>query len=114
PPGVLPAQGGSHSLAVARRPVNLRNGAMAVLSLLLVFEAVSFLFVGRLNRDEGWYLYASGLVYGGDVPYRDFAFFQMPLSPYLFGLPQLLLGPGLLVGRFTSLAFSAVSVGVGL
>jgi hypothetical protein len=54
------------------------------------------------------------LVYKGDVPYRDFAFFQMPLIPYLYGLPQLLLGPGVLVGRLTSLAFSAVSVGVGL
>jgi hypothetical protein len=97
--------------------VNLKNSVFAILLGLLVFEAVSFLFVGRLNRDEGWYLYASRLVYEGEVPYRDFAFFQMPLSPYLYGLPPALgglLGPGVLVGRFTSLAFSAVSVGVGL
>ena len=94
--------------------MNLRTGAIAALAGLLVFEAVSFVYVGRLNRDEGWYLYASRLVYEGEVPYRDFAFFQMPLSPYLYGLPQQLFGSSVLVGRFTSLALSAVSMGVGL
>jgi 4-amino-4-deoxy-L-arabinose transferase-like glycosyltransferase len=62
-----------------------------------------------LHRDEGWYLYASQLVYRGEVPYLDFAYFQSPLLPYIYGLPQLLAGPGILVGRLTSLVFSIAS-----
>ena len=94
--------------------LRLSDVVIAVLLVLLVFEAISFLFVGRLNRDEGWYLYAARLVYHGQVPYRDFAFFQMPLVAYLYGLPQVVLGSGILAGRFTSLLFSAVAVAVGL
>ena len=74
---------------------------------------VFFALFGASNRDEGWYLYASRLVYEGKIPYKDFPYFQMPLLPYVYGLPQLLFGPSLLVGRLTSFAFSLITVGVG-
>jgi hypothetical protein len=76
--------------------------------------ALAFVFLGNINRDEGWYLYASRLVYQGDIPYRDFPYFQMPLLPYVYGLPQLLFGPSLLVGRLTSFTLSLITVGVGV
>ncbi len=59
-----------------------------------------------VHHDEGWYLYASQLVYRGKLPYLDFAYFQTPLSPYVYGLFQYLAGPSVLVGRLTSLALS--------
>lgn len=40
----------------------------------------------------------------GELPYRDFAFTQAPLTPYVFGLPQVVLGPSLLLGRCTAAA----------
>jgi len=66
--------------------------------------------MGDLNQDEGWYLYAARLVYEGKLPYVDFAYFQPPLLPYIYGLPQALLGPGILTGRLTSLALGLATV----
>lgn len=72
---------------------------------LYAIMSLVFLFFGRLNIDEGWYLYAGKLVYRGELPYRDFAFTQMPLLPYVYGLTQLI-QPGLFVGRLTSFILS--------
>ena len=41
-------------------------------------------WMGGLNQDEGWYLYAANLVSEGNVPYRDFAFTQGPVMPYVY------------------------------
>lgn len=43
-------------------------------------------FLGDLNQDEGWYLYAAKLVGKGEMPYVDFAFTQGPLMPYVYSL----------------------------
>ncbi len=44
------------------------------------------LYLGDLNQDEGWYLYAARLVADGQVPYRDFAFTQGPFMAYAYAL----------------------------
>ncbi|MGH9182610.1 MAG: ArnT family glycosyltransferase [Acidimicrobiales bacterium] len=79
---------------------------------LSAYAALTAVYVGLglPNADEGFYLYASRLVYEGQLPWRDFAFTQMPLLPYVYGLPQLVLGPGLALGRVTSALFSVASV----
>ena len=41
-------------------------------------------WMGGLNQDEGWYLYAANLVAGGKVPYRDFAYTQGPILPIVY------------------------------
>ncbi len=41
-------------------------------------------WLGPLNQDEGWYLLAARHVYGGGVPYRDFAFTQGPVMPVVY------------------------------
>lgn len=76
--------------------------------LLLVYLGANLFLVRTVyvHHDEGWYLYASQLVYRGELPYLDFAYFQTPLLPYVYGLFQHLTGPGILTGRFTSLVFS--------
>jgi hypothetical protein len=82
---------------------------------ILVSPYVALLLVvawfGRPNSDEGWYIYASHLVYDGGLPYRDFAFTQGPALPYVYGLPQLV-RESLIVGRLTSVAFGAAAVGL--
>jgi hypothetical protein len=91
----------------------------AVIGLFATWLATSFYFVraGRLNHDEGWYLYAARLVLEGELPYRDFAFFQAPLLPYVYGLAQQLLGAGIdsaiEAGRLTSWLLGSATIALG-
>lgn len=48
--------------------------------------AAANLFMGELNQDEGWYLYAARLVREGQLPFRDFAFTQGPMLPLVYAL----------------------------
>lgn len=75
----------------------------------MVFSLI-YLFLGGVNADEGWYLYASKLVFQGQIPYRDFAYTQMPLLPYIYGLPQVILFPSIYLGRVTSVLFSTTTL----
>jgi hypothetical protein len=64
------------------------------------------LYFGDLNQDEGWYLYAARLVGEGKVPYRDFAFTQGPVLPYVYAAAQPLIGSaGVLGGRILTALF---------
>jgi hypothetical protein len=51
-----------------------------------LFLGLANLYFGELNQDEGWYLYAAGEVADGSFPYRDFAFTQAPLLPFVYAL----------------------------
>ena len=51
--------------------------------VVLVSAAI---WMGALNQDEGWYLYAAQLVKEGEVPYRDFFFTQAPLMPLVYSI----------------------------
>ena len=48
------------------------------------FLALSSVWLGALNQDEGWYIYASRMVAHGFMPYRDFAFTQGPVMPIVY------------------------------
>lgn len=87
---------------------------LALVAGVLTFMGVLIICIiyGAINSDEGWYLYASKLVYQGQRPYQDFAYTQTPLLPYIYGLPQLLF-PGVLTGRLTSAALTLTGVLVG-
>ncbi len=86
--------------------------AMAGLCLYAI-ESLVYLAFGQLNGDEGWYLYGSTLVLQGLLPYRDFAYTQMPLSPYVYGTLQGV-SPSLLVGRLTSVVISLGTFGMSV
>jgi len=62
-------------------------GGLFGVSLLaaLLLSSGSVLF-GNLNQDEGWYLYAAGMMARGFEPYRDFAFTQGPMLPRVYAL----------------------------
>ena len=66
------------------------------LAALLLWVILGWLNVywADLNQDEGWYLYAADLVIAGDMPYRDFAFTQGPLLPYVYAPARALLVEG--------------------
>lgn len=48
------------------------------------FLSAAAIWLGGLNQDEGWYLYAANLVAEGEIPYRDFFFTQGPVMPYFY------------------------------
>jgi hypothetical protein len=93
------------SSGVARALAVVTVGAVVVYALV----SLVFVFRGRLNADEGWYLYAGRLAWRGQLPYRDFAFTQMPLTAYVYGLLQIV-KQSLYLGRITSLGFAVAAV----
>ncbi|HEY8490506.1 MAG TPA: hypothetical protein VIO14_05895 [Dehalococcoidia bacterium] len=81
--------------------------------VLYLCLGLAYLVLGQPNADEGWYLYAGRLALRGELPYRDFAYTQMPLLPYVYGVPQALFGESVYLGRATSLLFSTGAAGLG-
>lgn len=63
------------------------KSSFAALSLFAIavlgFAAV---WIGGVNQDEGWYLYAANLVAEGKMPYRDFFYTQGPLLPVVYSV----------------------------
>lgn len=77
-----------------------------LLFCLLVAAAVTASVVGQHNGDEGWYLHAGRRVVAGDIPYKDFAFTQAPLSAYVYGaILHVVPGHRIRTGRIVSLLF---------
>ena len=68
-------------------------------------------WMGGLNQDEGWYLYAANLVAEGQTPYRDFFYTQGPMLPYVYsafvGIWQ---AGGVLGARIFTLALGTVGI----
>jgi hypothetical protein len=65
-----------------------------------------------VNADEGFYMVAGWRVLGGQRPYRDFFFPQMPYTPYVEAAMLMLTGPSLLAGRMISVAAGALCAGL--
>ena len=55
---------------------------IAILAFAVLAGAAVWL--GGLNQDEGWYLYAANLVADGKMPYRDFFYTQGPMMPIVY------------------------------
>ena len=56
--------------------------ALAVIAFAVLGAAAVWL--GGLNQDEGWYLYAANMFADGRLPYRDFQYTQGPLLPIVY------------------------------
>jgi len=63
----------------------MKNAVYWLLAIgaFLVLGAAA-VWLGGLNQDEGWYLYAANLVAEGKVPYRDFSYTQGPMLPFVY------------------------------
>lgn len=83
---------------------------LAVAASWLVLSGLN-LWMGELNQDEGWYLYAAKQITEGRLPYRDFAFTQPPLLPLVYSWAYSWVGNlGLLGGRVLTWIFGALGV----
>lgn len=83
---------------------------LAVAVCWLVLSALN-LWMGELNQDEGWYLYAAKRITEGRLPYRDFAFTQPPLLPVVYSWAFNWVGRfGLLGGRVLTWLFGALGM----
>lgn len=85
----------------------------AILATIILTAAN--IYLGELNQDEGWYLYAARLTAEGQMPYRDFAFTQGPTMPLIYAVFNPLIEKhGLLAGRWITamLGLAAAAAGV--
>jgi hypothetical protein len=99
------------SRAIVRPP----HQRLVRLALVIFLAEIGVLFFFRqINLDEGWYLWASKLVYEGKLPYRDFAFPQGPLLPYVYGAFLRLSREGLYQGRLLTVLLGCVSILLGM
>lgn len=83
-------------------------GAFAVLSAAAVW-------MGALNQDEGWYVYAANMVAEGKLPFRDFFFTQGPVMPVVYSaFVSCWERLGLLGARLLTLALGAAGIGFAI
>jgi len=76
--------------------------------VVLAFAAV---WLGALNQDEGWYLYAARLVSEGKTPYRDFFYTQAPVMPIVYAaFTSVWNSFGLLGARILTLGFGVAGI----
>lgn len=75
---------------------------------VLAFAAV---WLGGLNQDEGWYLYAAKMVSEGKVLYRDFFYTQAPVMPIVYSaFVSVWDGFGILGARILTLAIGLLGI----
>ena len=97
---------------VLRRTSSLSRWTFVALGVTLACYMANA-FLGALNQDEGWYLYAARCVMGGELPHRDFFFTQGKIMPIVYACFGWLWSAfGVLGGRlFTSfLSFLALMI----
>ena len=83
--------------------------ALAISAFAVLGSAA--VWMGGLNQDEGWYLYAANLVSSGKLPYRDFAYTQGPVLPIVYSaFADVWRHEGLLGARIFTLALGALGL----
>jgi 4-amino-4-deoxy-L-arabinose transferase-like glycosyltransferase len=82
----------------------------ATVLLLYAIHAAHWVWHGYPNVDEGFYALASREVLEGRLPYRDFAYTQAPLFPYLQGLFLRLVGYSLYAQRALNAVWGALTL----
>jgi len=98
---------------IMKRSLWISIGVVAVgLSILL---SATNLFLGDLNQDEGWYLYAAKQVAVGKVLYHDFMFTQGPALPVVYSvlfpiIEKLGVGGGRLITALFGLGAAGMAV----
>ena len=90
----------------------MKNRGYFILGLIAtVILGLAAVWMGGLNQDEGWYLYAANLVSEGKVLYRDFAFTQAPLMPIVYSVfAGIWQNFGLLGARLFTLTLGLLSI----
>jgi hypothetical protein len=102
----------------SRKPATGRR-VLVALGFIAVFGSFFaltnyYLDMGRMSADEGFYAIASRNVMQGELPYRDFAYTQMPLLPYLNGAAMTVLGWEMDTQRAINIFWALIGVGAVL
>jgi len=86
--------------------------ALGFIALFGSFFALTnyYLDMGRMSADEGFYAVASRNVMQGEIPYRDFAYTQMPLLPYINGAAMTLFGWEMDTQRAINISWALVGI----
>jgi hypothetical protein len=99
------------------REILLRIGryALIVLGFAVVFGTHFFLTTyyldhSHMGADEGFYAIAARNALDGQLPYRDYAYTQMPLLPYWNGLAMEVVGYGLFNQRACNVVWSFIGL----
>ncbi len=87
-------------------------GALGFTFVIGVYAIISSHFrnVGLMAPDESYYTLAARTVWEGKMPYRDFAYMQMPLMPYINGAVMSIIGFGLDNHRFLSSVWAGIGI----
>jgi len=112
-----PLDPADHSSLVGRiggiRGWRARLWALAGAVFYFLFSAY-YAANGDPNADEGFYAYASYNAMHGKMPYRDFAYTQMPALPYLQGSIFELTGYGVRQQRWLNVCLGSAAVFVAI
>jgi len=79
-------------------------------SLVYLLGLIYYAQTRPVDGDEGYYVSAARLVWEGKIPYRDFAYPQAPLLPYIYSWIWAVHQRSLLAMRFFSCACGAIAV----
>ena len=79
------------------------KACLALAAAACVVLCAAAVWMGGLNQDEGWYLYAAKLVAEGKLPYRDFFYTQGPVMPFAYAAFAWAWAPG---GLLSARAFT--------
>lgn len=94
--------------------MNMKGHRLVFAALSLFALAVlgfAAVWIGGVNQDEGWYLYAANLVAEGKLPYRDFFYTQGPLMPIVYSAFTFVWEScGILGARIFSLAIGVLGI----
>ena len=83
----------------------------ALTAFAAVVLGAAAVWLGGLNQDEGWYLYAANLVQEGKMPFRDFFYTQGPVLPYVYSaFTGIWKSCGLLGARLFTLTLGAAGI----
>jgi hypothetical protein len=96
-------------------PQRIGRYALVALGFAAVFGthlALTTYYLDRTNMgaDEGFYALAARNALDGELPYRDFAYTQMPLLPYWNGLALEIGGYGLVEQRVVNIVWSCLGL----
>ena len=95
--------------------MNAKKLMTALFLAALFILAAAQIWCRPVDRDEGFWLYASWRLAEGELPYRDFALPHAPLAPLYYAAAIKAFGPSLYALRATNVAlFAASALALGL